>query len=195
MIRLNVGCGGDLLENYVNIDRHTKEEIEARYGRKLSENIVVQDLDIFNLPHKDGAVDEVLCLGFLEHLSFEEEGRFLKEVERVLKKGGVFHFTVPDFDNLCRQWLEAKDDFKEFYQLRTDEHWFGQGDRNMKNKWGYLAAFFFGNQYGEGQFHRNAYTEKKIERIMEMLGFSYVVTYFFFKETKALMLKCVAIKK
>src|SRR3990167_5927036 len=121
MIRLNVGCGGDLLENYVNIDRHTKKEIEARYGRKLSENIVVQDLDIFNLPHKDGTVDEVLCLGFLEHLSFEEEGRFLKEVERVLKKGGVFHFTVPDFDNLCRQWLEAKDDFKEFYQLRTDE--------------------------------------------------------------------------
>lgn len=194
MIRLNVGAGGDLRENYVNIDRHTKEEIETRYGWKLPENIDIQDLDIFNLPYENSTVDEVMCLGFMEHLSFEEEGRFCKEVKRVLKPGGVFHFTVPDFDNLCRQFLEAKDDFKDFYQLRTDEHWFGQGNRNMNNKWGYLTAFFFGNQYGEGQFHKNAYTKKKIESIMQILGFSCEITTFYFKNTDALMLECKATK-
>jgi len=195
MIRLNIGAGGDLREDYVNIDRHTKEEIEARYGYKIPNNITIQNYDIFNLPYANETVDEVLCLGFLEHLSFEDEGKFFKEVKRVLKSGGTFHFTVPDFDNLCNQWMKAKDDFKEFYQLRTDEHWFGQGNRNMNNKWGYLLAFFFGNQNGQGQFHRNAYTEKKIECIMELLGFSYSITYFYFKETKAVMLKCIAIKK
>ncbi|MEK6884519.1 MAG: class I SAM-dependent methyltransferase [Nanoarchaeota archaeon] len=195
MIRLNCGCGADLLENYVNIDRHSREEIEKRYGWKLPKNIDIQNLDIFNLPYGDGTVDEVLCLGFLEHLSFEEEGRFLKEVKRVLKKDGIFHFTVPDFDNLCRQWLEAKDDFKEFYQLRTDEHWFGQGNRNLKNKWGYLTAFIYGNQNGEGQFHRNAYTIKKILKIMKILGFSCTVSTFYFKNTEALMLECKAYKK
>lgn len=194
-IRLNVGAGSDLLENYVNVDMHSREEIEKRYGIKLPENIQIENYDILNLPYEDGTVDEVLCLGFLEHLSFEDEGKFLKEVKRLLKKGGMFHFTVPDFNSLCRQWLAAEDDFKEFYQLRTDDHWFGQGDRNLKNKWGYLTAFFFGNQYGEGQFHKNAYTVKKILKIMKILGFTCELEFFNFKNTEARMIRCKAYKK
>lgn len=195
MIRLNIGAGGDLRENYINIDRHSREEIEARYGYKIPRNITIQNYDIFNLPYENETIDEVLCLGFLEHLSFEDEGKFFKEVKRVLRSGATFHFTVPDFDNLCRQWLCAHDEFKQFYELRTDEHWFGQGNRNMNNKWGYLTAFFFGNQNGEGQFHRNAYTIKKIENIMGILGFSYEINTFHFKNTEALMLNCVTKKK
>lgn len=194
MLKLNVGCGEDIREGYVNADLHTKEEIEKRYGRKLPENTWIVDYNIFCFPYDDKTVDEILCLGFLEHLSFVEEKFFFLEAQRLLKPGGIFHFTVPDFDNLCRQWLEAKDDFKDFYQLRTDECWFGQGNRNMKNKWGYLTAFFFGNQYGEGQFHKNAYTKMKIESIMKMLGFSCTINTFFFKQTEALMLECVATK-
>jgi ubiquinone/menaquinone biosynthesis C-methylase UbiE len=136
-----------------------------------------------------------MCIGFLEHLSFENEGRLLKEVQRVLMKGGVFRFTVPDFDNLCKQWLEAKDNFIDFYKIGTDEHWFGNGDRNIKNKWGYLLASFFGNQSCDGQFHRNAWTKKKIEKIMETLGFFYDIDTFYFKNTEILMLGCTAVKK
>ena len=191
---LNIGAGGDLRQGYVNIDIHSKEEIEERYGTKLHENIDIKNYDIFNLPYENDTVDEVLCLGFLEHLSFENEGKFFREVKRVAKKGGTFHFTVPDFDSLVEQWREAEDCFIDFYKLGTDEHWFGNGNRTMNNKWGYLTAFIFGNQYGEGQFHRNAYTRKKIEKIMNIIGFDCNIDTFFFKDTEALMLKCTGTK-
>ena len=53
MIKLHVGAGGDLRPNYVNIDIHTKEEIEERYGTQLPEDIIIKNLDIFNLPYED----------------------------------------------------------------------------------------------------------------------------------------------
>lgn len=194
MVRLNIGCGADIREGYLNIDKHTPEMIKKRYGLEEMSNDIV-NTNIFELPFPSESVDEVLCLGFLEHLSFEEEGKFFKEMTRVLKKGGLFHFTVPDFDNLMKQWQEAEDNFIDFYKLGTDEHWFGNNNRNMKNKWGYLTAFIFGNQYGDGQFHKNAYTKKKIEKIMQILDFDYSIETFYFKDTEALMLECRATKR
>ena len=192
MIRLNVGCGGDLRREYINIDMHSKEEIGTRYASEIKEEIKIFNYDIFNLPYEDGSVDEVMTLGFLEHLSFEDEGRFFKEVKRVLKKGGLFHFTVPDFDSLCAQWLEAQDNFLDFYTTNAQEHWFGNNNRNIQNKYGYLLASFFGNQNGEGQFHRNAFTSKKICAIMKMLNFSHELSFFNFKNTEIKMIECKA---
>ncbi len=193
-LKLNIGCGGDIRPGYVNIDRHSKDFIETRYGVELGETPPVFDLDILHLPYQDSSVDEVLCLAFLEHLSFEDEGKFLREVQRVLRRGGTFHFTVPDFENLVKQWLAAEDNFIDFYKLGTDEHWFGNGDRNLKNRWGYLTASIFGNQYGEGQFHKNAFTRQKIVAIMQKLGFMPSISTFNFKNTEILMLECVATK-
>ena len=203
MIKLNVGCGQVFLKGYTNIDSDTIEQILERYGGKDLEVFKrfpdtfekVYNYDVFNLPYKDGEVDEILCEGFLEHLSFEEEGKFLFDAKRVLKVNGLFHFTVPDFDSLARQWLEAEDDFKEFYKVGTDEHWFGNWSRTLDNKWGYLTAFIFGNQNGTGQFHRNAYTVKKICKMMSSLDFSYQLSFFNFKNTKAKMIECKAFKR
>jgi len=195
VLKLNIGAGSDLRKDYVNIDLHSRSEIETRYGIILPDDIEIKKCDIFNLPYTDETVDQVLCLGFLEHLSFEDEGRFFREVQRVLKKGaGVFHFTVPDFDSLARQWIDAEDSFKDFYVTGVDEHWFGNGNRTLKNKWGYLTASIFGNQNGSGQFHKNAYTEKKVRAIMEKLNFYYTISNFDFKDTGVKMIECKALK-
>ena len=196
MIKLNIGCGADLRQNYINIDIQPKDELFSRYGYETpSETPQVFNYDIFNLPFLDEQVDEVMCHGFLEHLSFEEEGRFLNEVKRVLKVGGLLHFTVPDFDSLIKQWQAANDYFKDFYVVGKHEHWFGQGDRNINNKWGYLVASFFGNQNGPGQFHKNCYTYEKIGRLMEILDFDYKIGFFNYKDTEIKMLECKAHKK
>lgn len=201
MIKLNIGCGADLRNDYINIDSETIQRIIARYG--LEEDYgrykdvypEVHNYDVFNLPYKDGEVDEILCLGFVEHLSFEDERKFFLEVKRTLKQGGLLHLTVPDFDSLAKQWLDAKDDFQDFYMIGTKEHWFGNCSRSLGNKWGYLTASIFGNQNGAGQFHKNAYTVGKICKIMNILGFTYQFDFFYFKGTEVKMINCKAYKK
>jgi predicted SAM-dependent methyltransferase len=190
-IKLNIGCGGDLKPDYINIDMHEKQFISERYGTELNKTIPIYNYNIFDLPYESNSVDEILCFAMLEHLSFENEGKFLKEVKRILKKDGIFIFTVPDIEKTFRQWLEAKDEFKDFYRTGTDEHWFGQGDRNINTRWGYLTAVIFGNQNGEGQFHRNAYTVSKIQQILHILDFTeQEISFFEFKNTKTQMIRC-----
>ena len=202
MIRLNVGCGAVLIDGYVNIDRHKTEEIIERYGYDAYVRDYLQqpgakicDYNILSLPYEEHSVDEILCDGFLEHLSFNDERLFFQEVNRVLKKGGLLNFSVPDFDAAVKQWQEADDDFKDFYVNGTEEHWFGNYDRNIKNKWGYLTATIFGNQNGEGQFHRTAYTVKKILKIMKLLNFTCELEFYNFKNTEIKMIRCKSYKK
>lgn len=179
MLKLHIGCGLDLREGYVNIDSETKEEILERY--KNSDNVMfirfkeksieIYNYDIFNLPYENDTVDEIICNAFLEHLDFVQERKIFKEVKRVMKKGGKFNFSVPDFEWTVKKWLEAKDEWLDFYYTDKGEHYFGQYDRNMDNRWGYLTTTIFGNQGSTGQYHKNAYTRKKIEALLERIGF------------------------
>ena len=92
--------------------------------------------------------------------------------------------------------MDAKDEWKDFYYLDKGEHWFGQNNRNVDNRWGYLTAFIFGNQNGIGQYHKNAYTKKKIEALLYKMNFKIIeITSTYYRENaKVLMLNCTAEK-
>ncbi len=177
-IKLNLGCGGRPLDGYINVDMDTVDELRRRYpgSSNFPPGLKVYQYDIFNLPYKDGTVDEVRADSFIEHLSFIEEPKLFNEAKRVLKRGGVLRFQVPDFEAVVKAWLEAKDDWKEFY--RTDDeaiaknHWFGNYSYTVGNRWGYLTAGLYGTQNSPGQFHRNCYTEGKIRAMLKYLGFT-----------------------
>ncbi len=174
-IRLNLGCGGSPLVDYINVDMDSLEQLRARYPhQQFADSLIVHDYDIFNLPYADGSVDEVRADSLIEHLPFVDEPRFFNEVKRVLKKGGLFRFATPDFEDAVRTWLNAKDDWKEFYRNDDEairqQHWFGQYSYSTDNRWGYLMAMIFGSQNGPGQFHTNCYTEPKIRAILKHLG-------------------------
>ena len=104
MTKLNIGRGGRPLDGYVNIDQDSLEAMKAEIvsNKKFSDDLVIEDYDIFNLPFDDRTVSEVRADGLLEHLSFKQEPKFLFEVFRVLKTGGVFEFSVPDFEATCK---------------------------------------------------------------------------------------------
>lgn len=175
-IKLNIGCGGRPLLDYVNVDMDSLDDLRRRYpNTKFPDGIVLKNLDIFSLPYKDGSVEEVRADSLIEHLSFPEEPKFFNEVKRVLKKGGIFRFSTPDFEHTVKDWLAAKDDWKEFYRDDSEaiakQHWFGTYTYARENRWGYLMAMIFGSQNGEGQYHTNAYTEGKIRAMAKYLGF------------------------
>lgn len=178
-VRLNLGCGGRPLADYINVDMDSLDRLRERYPQqKFSDDIVLKNYDIFHLPFEDGGVDEVRADSMIEHLSFLEESKFFYEIKRVLKPGGVFEFSVPDFEATVRAWLEAKDEWKEFFRNDSEaiaqEHWFGNYSYSTENRWGYLTAMIFGPQNGEGQFHKNCYTVPKVKAILGYLEFEIV---------------------
>lgn len=183
-IRLNLGCASRPLEGYINIDLDTKDKIIARYPNvKIPNNLDIFQYDIFNLPFDDCSVLEIRSESMLEHLSFLEEKIFFYEMQRVLATGGVLDFSVPDFEKTMKLWLQAEDNWKDFFrdddEAIKQQHWFGQYSYSTDNKWGYLTASIFGPQNSEGQFHKNCYTEKKIRNMMRFLNFEILDMSFF----------------
>lgn len=175
-IKLNIGCGGRPLRGYINVDSDDLEALKLRYPQqRFHEDIKIYQYDIFNLPFPDESIAEVRADSLIEHLSFIEEPKFFYEVKRVLRPGGFFQFSTTDFEEIVKLWLAAEDDWKDFFrnddEAIAQQHWFGQYSYSTKNRWGYLCAMIFGNQNGEGQFHKNCYTVPKIRAILERLEF------------------------
>ncbi len=200
-IRLNLGCGGRPLPGYINVDMDSVETLKERYPlQDFSEDIEVHNYDIFNLPFPDASVAEIRADSLIEHLSFIDEKRFLLEIKRVLKVGGVFEFSTPDFEDAVRRWLNAKDEWKDFYrndpEAIAQEHWFGQYSYSTDNRWSYLMAMIFGSQNGEGQFHKNCYTVPKIRAILGYLNFEEIeISRYYWKGDRDLMIFVRAMKK
>lgn len=103
-MKLNLGSGARPLEGYLNIDKNPGA---VRVDR-------VWDLDRYPWPFQDGSADEVVMDQCLEHL--EDHNRAMKEVCRVLKKGGTARISVPHFT-----WQFAFHDptHKHFYGYNT----------------------------------------------------------------------------
>jgi SAM-dependent methyltransferase len=85
MVKLNLGSGGIPCEGYVNVDKSAS-------APKVD---IVHDLDQYPWPFGTEAVDEVLMSHCLEHLI--DHNRAMKEIHRILKKGGIARITVPHF--------------------------------------------------------------------------------------------------
>lgn len=82
MIRLlNIGCGHDYHEGWINLDCHSKGRIE-----------ILADLET-GLPFKDESVDYVYASHILEHIKTVTD--LIQEVHRILKTGGHFEIYVP----------------------------------------------------------------------------------------------------
>jgi len=201
MIKLNLGCASRPLSGYINVDMDSLEDIKNRYPNiEINESTEFIQANVLSLPFEDGTVDEVRCDALMEHFSFKEEPQFFYEAKRVLKSGGMFNFSVPDFEDAVKKWLEAKDDWKEFFrdddEAIQQQHWFGNYSYSTDNRWGYLTASLFGTQNGEGQFHKNAYTEGKIIAICNKMGFSKpTIERFQWKGDRDLMIRATTTKE
>lgn len=174
MIKLNLGCGGRLLKDYINVDMDSLEELKKRYpAQEFDDNIILKNYDLFNLPYENETVDLIRADGLIEHLSFLEESKFFYEIVRVLKKNGKLILSTIDFEKTISQWLNAKDNWNDFFKNDPEsikkEHWFGTYTYEQDNRWGYLTASLFGSQNGEGQFHKNCYSKDKFISICKKL--------------------------
>ena len=87
MKRLNVGCGRDIKEGWINLDMVKHEGVD-----------VIHDLNKFPYPFKDNTFDIILASQIIEHL--DNPLSFIKELWRIAKPGaeiniGTVHFSSP----------------------------------------------------------------------------------------------------
>jgi len=91
------GYGAALLagvaRRVVGVERDA-EAVEHARGAYAAPNLAFEAGDALDLPLPDGAVDVVVSFETLEHLS--DQARFLAEVRRVLRPGGLFLVSTPD---------------------------------------------------------------------------------------------------
>ena len=92
MKKLNLGCGSDIREGYVNIDLYNdKADLQC---------------DVTALPYEDSSIDEIFASHIIEHFDFQQSWAVLAEWYRVLKPGGMLKIETPDFFESCKLFVE-----------------------------------------------------------------------------------------
>ena len=83
-MKINLGCGNDILPGYINVDINPS-----------SDKVIKCDVEKDKLPFKDNFADQLYARDVLEHIT--NLIPFLNECFRVMKPGGVFIIEVPKF--------------------------------------------------------------------------------------------------
>ncbi len=85
-MKLNLGCGSKILENYTNLDKFDY------YNPN-----VVHDLEVTPYPFEDNSVDEILMSHILEHVGQAPDifNNIIKELYRICKNKSIIDIKVP----------------------------------------------------------------------------------------------------
>lgn len=101
-IKINLGCGNDIMSGYVNIDRYNN-----------TGNVDI-NADLGDLPFKNDSVSEIYTYHVFEHIGLNDMYSVLDEWKRVLVVGGKLILHLPNLEAEIKIWLDASDDKKWF---------------------------------------------------------------------------------
>jgi len=93
-MKLNVGCGYDYLDGYINIDISKKSKPD-------------KIMPAYNLDFDENIFDEILAKQLIEHLGFFKTKYFLSECYRILKDKGLLIIETPYIEKSFELFLKA----------------------------------------------------------------------------------------
>lgn len=132
-IKLNIGAGDTRIEGWIPIDR--------KFGTEAYPLPASVEWEGETISLADNTVDEIRASHILEHFSFADAEKALRDWVRVLKPGGKIRIAVPDVDAV----------------LRSD-------NRDLRLFW------LMGGQTDENNFHKSAYDRQRLQLLMHGLG-------------------------
>ncbi len=119
------------------------------------------------LPFPEATFDEILSRSCLEHISWRQIANLLRDWRRVLKPGGKLEIWMPDFEYLCRMYLQGQ----------TDQHLDPEYIAIAREKLGTyspatwaMIKMFAGQDYPEN-FHTAVYDFETFASILRLAGF------------------------
>jgi len=125
MLRLNLGCGNDYREGWVNADRNPAVRTDLRLDLAAA------------IPFADDSVDEILLDNVLEHVPRPGFFPFIDELYRVCRHGAAIRIYVPHYSGM---WA-----FKHL----AHEVYFGVGSFDIYR----VEPSFNAERYGRARFN------------------------------------------
>ncbi len=105
MTRLNLGCGHNKMDGYINID------VEPKVNPDL-----VHDFTAAPLPFEDESVDEIVMFHTIEHIQKRLHVLILSEMWRVMKPDAPVMISFPEFTKCVDNWKRNKGGQKIFWE-------------------------------------------------------------------------------
>ena len=158
---VNVGCGANAVDGYVNIDLVSHPKVSFWDCRK-------------SLPFDNDSVEVIFAEHVFEHFEYPaQSSTFLKECHRCLNKGGVVRIVVPDGGLYLP--LYDSPTWEEMVRIRPlvaceggyRDHWLGQPIYRTKME--FINAIF-----RQGIQHKFIYDSQTLELHMKECGFETV---------------------
>lgn len=148
-VRLHLGCGSKLFDDYINVD-----------GAYMigTPGVIIHDL-LDPFPISDNSVDEILSVHVIEHIMPDRVLGLFQEWHRVLKKKGFVAVEWPDILKMCKYIV---DDPSRLYSK----------DKRVRKRG---IAGIFGNisRYQDPvMLHKWGYSEDSIAELFKEAGFS-----------------------
>lgn len=159
MIKLNLGCGKDIKEGYINID------VNNRDPRVIK-------CDIRQLPQfANDSIDEIYLSNVLEHLCSKDLQPTLKEWNRILKVNGKIIIIVPNVIGAVKAFVENRLDTSGF--SRRYLHW---SPEEVVFQMLYGRADIFGDNEPIECQHMTGFSYNRLKRFLEECGFQITKT-------------------
>src|SRR5215831_1395249 len=105
---------------------------------------------------EDDSLDEVLALGVVEHLAYNDARNTFENIHRILASGGVFVFDVPDLPVWCGYVVDYFAGKPTPFPIQ------------------HLLATLYGWQRWDGDEHRSGWYKELVEEELVRVGFSSV---------------------
>lgn len=140
--KLNLGCGKDIQEGYVNLDSAALPGVD-----------IVHDIEKLPLPFSDNEFDEILCKDILEHVEYVP---ILGDIYRILKSGGRVKIKVPHFSSR-NNFVDPT--HKKLFSINTFD-FFVKDTKRYHLKSHYLFNFYFSRSENGHISFRGARTSK-----------------------------------
>lgn len=168
-IRLNLGCGTRVLENWINVDLVPRGGRNFQSVKGKTPEVIS---DIRDLPFDDDYADEIMAIHVVEHFYIWDVPALLKEWIRVLKPGGKMIIEVPDLEKIIL-YMSVGETHPSFtmWPLYGDP---SEKDPLMVHKWAYTAKSLekMMNHIGLNGINREpAQFHFKEERDLRMVGY------------------------
>ncbi len=161
-IKLHLGCGGNILPGYINIDNGQRKGV--KYDIRA---------DILDLKFGDNSVDEIKMHHVFEHFHRYQAVALMFAFNNWLKSGGRLIIETPDFELCCQEYLNFMTPLmfsrKVLHSIKYKKNYF------KPDKW-QILRHIFGSKEASWANHMEGWDKFTLFYIYELLGFKIIKT-------------------